>query len=520
MNETAFTLDDVTADSPLGDAARQHLLNSIREGALDPAIALQLSRVCIDRNMPGLGLWFMGATLSLSEEHLSHVIEQTPEPAASLMLMAGEEDVDEDWVSKGTSLFIPALETLSDVPYGLILQAIIDKTCADELHAELLLVLDRCEVPADSKTYLGLLTMSHLFQNDVENARETAARLEEVDTESEWILRVLSKLALIGGDFDKAQSLYETFLETRVGVLQTIMELATIYYCQNQKDKAQATLSRAFSYVAREAIEMRQNQIHPWTLQLEEAISNKTIDGAGMNQIGSAIHYTDEERVRAFWEQHHANCIPEKSFQAISAYTNRVMFERVENLMNEQPELRKIINYGTLCGVLEEGLARQHPDHVWAGYDISSLATEMNNDDFHHDNLVFSSDLNGLLSDLTEMEGKSILTHCRTADVMFPEAVRNIYRSCHEHEVDLILSAEYFSYSLPTLQFPDFDNDDIDTAHMDGIVVMHNYNRLFPQTGYRILSSDFAPVPLMVSATGEGKFGDQMIHFVLAERLS
>ena len=152
--------------------------------------------------------------------------------------------------------------------------------------------------------------------------------------------------------------------------------------------------------------------------------------------------------------------------------------------------------------------------------DIADTATELNKKNYSKDNLVFGSDLNSLLDNVQEREGKSLLTHCRTMDIMFPEAVKNVYRACHDHEIDLILSAEYFSLSLDTLNYPDFGENPVDTAHWDGILVIQNLDKIFPETGYRIIDRGFVPIPLFVSMTGEGWHSSTLIQLVLAKRVA
>jgi len=84
----------------------------------------------------------------------------------------------------------------------------------------------------------------------------------------------------------------------------------------------------------------------------------------------------------------------------------------------------------------------------------------------------------------------------------------------------VVLAAEYFSLSFATLNYPDFKSNPVDTAHWDGILMIHNYEKIFPETGYRILESKFLPLPLYVSATGEGRHSAALIQVVLAERVA
>jgi len=111
------------------------------------------------------------------------------------------------------------------------------------------------------------------------------------------------------------------------------------------------------------------------------------------------------------------------------------------------------------------------------------------------------------------------MTHCRTMDIMFPEALRNVYRRCRAMNLDFILSAEYLGASILTLDYPDFTKETVDTVIWEGIVMIHDIPKILKEEGYRIISTEYRPIPLLVSAGGEGLQPCQLIQLVLAERV-
>jgi len=74
----------------------------------------------------------------------------------------------------------------------------------------------------------------------------------------------------------------------------------------------------------------------------------------------------------------------------------------------------------------------------------------------------------------------------------------------------------YFSVCVPTLDYPDFAANPVDTAHWNGVLMIHNYDRILPDCGYRVVSSEYRPVPLMVHDHGLQEA--LLIRLVLAER--
>jgi len=518
LNDDAFGIDDLTGNGPRAEETRQLLALGLESGEMDPAVCPQLAGIAAGAGRPGLGLWFLAEGLANGLASLPEAVDETAELLARIALAIGAND--EARVAGVAGKVFSAIDASEGGSDSAVLSAL---SLAGALESRAMKsFVDWAEGDAGlgaSQTFVTLKMMLALFRGDLSAARAEAERLLAMPATGEWTLRALAKLAMIEGDLGAAVDLFRRALDLHGERRQVLVELATALYCRGGKNAAQSVLSRSFEQTPREVLEERQNQIAQWNAQLEEAIERDIVDGGAMGRLGAAVHYTAPERVEEFWNVHRLDCVSDKAYSNISAYTNQQMFTRVEGLLEQRPEIRKVINYGTLAGVLEDRLAAVHPDRVWAGYDISDLATEWNREGYNRPNLMFSSDLEGLLRELGDIPGETIMVHCRTMDVMLPAAVRRVYRACHAHGVDLILSAEYFSFSLPTLQFPDFENDPTPSHIMDGIVMTHNYARIMPETGYRIVSSQYGPVPLMISANGEGMFGEQMIHYVLAERI-
>ena len=253
---------------------------------------------------------------------------------------------------------------------------------------------------------------------------------------------------------------------------------------------------------------------------MEQAIRDGIEDGGPEGRIGSFERYSKPSNVTEYYAGHRQECVPENVYRTMAGWTNHVMFGAVERFLAAEMGITKVINFGTLCGVLEHRLSKRYPGVHWVGYDYSSLATEMNRVEFRRENLVFHHDFDAMFAELDSIPGETLLVHCRTTDVMLPAAVKSLYRRCHAAGVRFLFSAEYFSRSLVTLRFPDFDADPVESVHWDGILMVHNYERLFAETGYRRVSSAMRPVPLLVSTSGEGMTLDQMIETVLGERVS
>jgi len=342
--------------------------------------------------------------------------------------------------------------------------------------------------------------------------------LERLGENKPWTLRLRAKLAALQGDQGSAESRLRQAVERWGDRLGVLGELAAILYCQGREAEARGCLARSVGLVTPDLLKARQEENRIWADQLNRAMAEGRADGGQKFNLGASINYSDSDEIATKWRQHFHECREADGFRTVAAYTNTVMFERVEDLFGEDPDLKKVVNYGTLCGVREHAMAGRHPERVFAGYDISEVATALNRDRFRGANLMFESDLEVLLQRLGAMAGACLLVHCRTADIMLPEAVKRVYRSCHAHGVRWILSAEYVGQQIGTMNYPNFRAQPVDTVHWEGILMIHNYDKIFPEVGYRVVDSRHRPVPLLVSGSGEGLQPAQVIRLVLAER--
>jgi len=368
-----------------------------------------------------------------------------------------------------------------------------------------------------SETFSAFAVAASLAAQGPEAARPFAERLSQRPAPSSWSLLTLAKLAVLDGDLAASEAHCRRAIADHGENVFVLGSLAAALYCQGNEDEARTWAKRLSASMPPAAVERATTQRAKRVAELNEAIAQGSTDGGGWNRIGSSMHYTEPARVTDLWRRHVATCSADHIYRTISAYTNSVMFGCVETLFAERTELTKVVNYGTLAGVWEDHLAGRYPDKTFRGYDISEVATALNREAFQRDNLGFGSDLDALLGDLKSIPGDTLLVHCRTADVMLPAAVKAVYERCREHGVASILSAEYSGICLDN-DFPDFAAAGTESVHWSGILMIHDYDRIFADVGYGVVSSEYRPLPLLASGGGEGLQSGQLIRLVLAER--
>lgn len=517
MDFTDLSLDDVMDPGSKGREIRAAVADGVARGLVDAALCMQLAELCDAGNRPGVALELLTAALSGDLPDWA--------PAYALAAKAGVEVVralppsgnstEERRILGG---FFAGLDRLEDLPHTGAMGSVVAELARDP-GASRAFVARFEDDPAmgGSQSAVGALLAAAQFGYDIERTRRLAGRLEGFVEPLLWSSRALRKFALLEGDYQRAETLCRETIDRHGGRLFDLCDLAVALFCQGREGEGRKVLAKTADLMRDlENVVERQRQIAEWSRQLDEAMAVGTVDGESFDRIGSAIHYTRSDLVRGFYDAHREECVEANGYRTVSGYTNNVMFGEVEKALAAHPSIRKVINYGTLCGIREYEISARYPGVVWAGYDISDLATEWNRQAYRRDNLVFDSDLERLLADLEARPGETLLVHCRTTDIMLPEAVKRVYRAARAHGVTRIMTAEYFTRSMRSLEYPDFEANPVDTVHWDGILMVHNYRKIMPETGYRVERSEFRPLPLLVSATGEGMLFDQLIELVHA----
>ncbi|MEO5336996.1 MAG: hypothetical protein H7841_08890 [Magnetospirillum sp. WYHS-4] len=487
-------IDDLIGDSFRARHLRDQVAAMVAAGHLDGALCLQAARLCLACGNPARAGWFLAVGLGAGG-----ATEDWCEPVSLALAAAGPATPPEVFRS---------LDRLAGPAHWRLMQVAVEGLARRHplpaLPAE----------PADGESLLGLCLARSVLAGDLAAATEVGGRLSLLPRLKRWSHQALGKLAAMQGDLAGAEARFRAGLAADGEALRTWGDLAAVLFCQGREREAREALSRSFVGRPEDSDDPRQQA---WRDQLAQAMRDGLRDGGEAGRIGAALNYTHPDRLRRYWDAHREEAGEENGLRTVSAFTNDFMFGRIDALLAAHPEVAKVVNYGTLCGAREAAFARRHPARLIAGYDISEEATALNRQVFTAPNLAFESDLGHLAARLGERPGDSLLAHCRTLDIMFPAAVRDLYAWCRGAGVRFVLSAEYFAARIATFDYPDFAADPVDTVQWEGIVMIHDIPRLLAESGYRVRETSFHPLPLLVSASGEGLQPAQLIQYVLAE---
>ena len=511
MSEGAFPLSfaDLTKPGKDGAELRDMIVRAAGTGVIAPGALRGLAEMMVAQGQPGLALWALTALVSLPG------VEAAGTGGLILAASASTEPPDAPVrLESARKRLLLACDGLGDEGFsGWMAELVEAMAKAPETAGALV------EGAATTEAALVLTLAGSLFNADLDGARKADVALAALDPLRRFTHIVRVKLALTEGDYDRAAAMCHDAMVALGADAQLTALMAKTEFCRGNASEAHVWAARVVELFEPGDIVRRQTQIGDWVAQFRDALENDIEDGGPDGCIGSFERYLLPGNVAGYYAGHRQACVPANAYRTLAGWTNHVMFGAVESFLAADMGITTVINFGSLCGVLEHGLSARYPDIHWVGYDYSPEATAMNRGAYRRSNLAFHDNLDAMFAELAERAGETLLVHCRSADVMFPAAVRRVYRRCHAAEVRYLFSAEYFSRSVMTMTFPDFDANPVDSVHWDGVLMIHNYERLFAASGYRRVSSAFRPVPLLVSGTGEGMPLDQMIETVLGERV-
>ncbi|MCG8512371.1 MAG: hypothetical protein MI741_24395 [Rhodospirillales bacterium] len=203
-------------------------------------------------------------------------------------------------------------------------------------------------------------------------------------------------------------------------------------------------------------------------------------------------------------------------FRNDSAFVNHAFFAGIGRVLNRHPTVGCAINYGSLFGISDYHLAQSHPRLTVVGYDRAPVARELNEPAFKAPNLYFrDGDFAEAAKPFTE--SGTVLGHCRTGTLMYPEDLTRFYRTCNGLGIGHLVIAEYVNYGEVNGHFPDFATSNRPSTLLGGHMIQHHYAYYLNKTGYRVKNVTYHPVTCHRPHASHGKVYCEILQVIEAE---
>jgi hypothetical protein len=148
-----------------------------------------------------------------------------------------------------------------------------------------------------------------------------------------------------------------------------------------------------------------------------------------------------------------------------------------------------VVDFGSMCAQPLFEAAGRMPNTAFYACDRQPLIKELNERAYRLPNLHFRAmDIFEMLAEAAKLPGRKVLTHVRTACVLYPQLVQKLYAACRDAGIDHILLIENADLERSTLRFYEFDGlpaRSIVTKHK---LYLHDYQAMLADAGFEVQS--------------------------------
>lgn len=200
-------------------------------------------------------------------------------------------------------------------------------------------------------------------------------------------------------------------------------------------------------------------------------------------------------------------------------FINSLLLPVLERTLAENPDIRTVVNFGSLFGWAEFVLATRNPEVLVAGFDWTPVSKRLNDQVFSRPNLRyldgnFARSVRPLLA---ERGGKALLWHGRTGTLMYPEELIRLYGDCRDLGVANLILSEDVNFDMVRGHYPDFSRPGPRSRVLGGQVMLHDYPHYLGKAGYRVVRQSRQPYGLTFGNTFNG---DAMVVEIIEAELT
>lgn len=227
---------------------------------------------------------------------------------------------------------------------------------------------------------------------------------------------------------------------------------------------------------------------------LAAEVSRAVRDGLSVRSDRQVPGYS-ETAVQTYWEMLWYHMATATGFQHGWANLSEVCQRIISDvLVKSTPTPRSVVNFGVFCGYPDHQLALRFPAVSFLGVDLQERTKALNEAVHVADNLRFAAgDIVDVLSGCDFHNDAALLFHARTATILFPERIKQVYRAAFERGVEYIAMWENNSLSLSEQRFYDFGEVPLGCIPYSSVMLIHDYERILEAAGYRVESVQRQP---------------------------
>jgi len=271
--------------------------------------------------------------------------------------------------------------------------------------------------------------------------------------------------------------------------LHLVANFAAALFVRGQVEEANATIARVEKQF-RDAAEPHRANLQKSSQTLNHAIDHGVADHTAFEDTAYF-----EESVEEVWETYFRFMIGQPE-DLMFGWLNRRFQRAFAELA--APPIERVINFGVMCAQPDFEAARRHAGVRFFGVDTQQQTERINRMAYSAENLEFmAATIEDALPRIARPDGQTALLHARTATLLFPQRLRNLYRLCAASGVRRIALFENHSISHDHYRFFRFEDMPRESIIYKNWQFLHNYPKLLEEAGYRITRQEVVLSPLI-----------------------
>lgn len=333
------------------------------------------------------------------------------------------------------------------------------------------------------EAFLVLVAYLYFLIERIDEAGTLAGALYDAGGRSGFLLDVVVRCLIERGATAEARRVLADNPAALAAKPELMSRLAGLAYIDGRTAEADAVAARVRSRCRPRVLDRVERSYRRMDELLMAPESDRRRDGAGVIDF-----YAEPNNQHRAWTEYAERFDERKSRLQNDCLFLTDLFVRELGPLIAGGEAGTVVNFGSLFGWMEFDLARRHPTLNVVGYDRSPVATARNRERFRAPNLTYAS---GAFADAVApfADGRGfVVTHGRTASLMYPEELRRFYADCRRLGATRIVAVEDLNFALATGRFPDFASGNRASLVMGGHVMMHDYPYYLAEAGFRLES--------------------------------
>lgn len=163
-------------------------------------------------------------------------------------------------------------------------------------------------------------------------------------------------------------------------------------------------------------------------------------------------------------------------------------YNRLRGILMSDDSILDQVDFGAFCGFNNYRLAREFSNCRFWAVDRGKIIKTLNEEEFKTQALTFIDD--DIISFLESRRFKNgLLSHVRTACLLFPDKIRRLYRTAARQGIEYVLVVELSNWAEELGGYYIYSLDCRSSVICKGRLYIHNYPGLAYEAGYKPLEA-------------------------------